>query len=161
LGKEAIATVLLAGYRQADKRDLFKKLAKETAIPLAIFFSNNLKSNSIKSLLNQRFFVMLTQNMRKCDRKFQWTSSADGDSDTLLALDKYMTWFYSQIEGREPYQKMLDSHKEELPSKSSVTFALISYVCSLKPQSVLEVGCGGATLSLSTPMGLLKSILRS
>ena len=89
---------------------------------------------------------MLTQNMRKCDRKFQWTSSADGDSDTLLALDKYMTWFYSQIEGREPYQKMLDSHKEELPSKSSVTFALISYVCSLKPQSVLEVGCGGGQL---------------
>lgn len=86
---------------------------------------------------------MLSQNVRKCDRKFQWTSSADGDSDTLLALDKYMTWFYSQIEGREPYQKMLDSHKEELPSKSSVTFALISYVCSLKPQSVLEVGCGG------------------
>jgi hypothetical protein len=39
LGKEAIATVLLAGYRQADKRDLFKKLAKETAIPLAIFLA--------------------------------------------------------------------------------------------------------------------------
>lgn len=84
--------------------------------------------------------------IQKCDRKFHWMSSVTGNAEVLADLNKQMSWFYGQAEGRESYQEMLDTQEESLPSEDSVRHLMPKYICNLKPESVLEIGCANARL---------------
>ncbi len=89
---------------------------------------------------------MCAKELDKCDRQFRWISSVNGDATILSALDQQISWFYSQIETRALYQEMLNSQEEISPFQDSVRHLMPSYVCQLKPASILEVGCGSGRL---------------
>jgi ubiquinone/menaquinone biosynthesis C-methylase UbiE len=81
-----------------------------------------------------------------CDRQFRWLSSVTGDPEILSNLNQKMAWFYGQVEGRSLYQEMLNEQEESLPSEESVRYLMPKYVSGLKPQSILEIGCGNGRL---------------
>jgi len=56
----------------------------------------------------------MKSNLKPSSREFKWISSVNGDPEILSSLDKQMTWFYGQEDGREMYQLMVDS-VEEIP----------------------------------------------
>lgn len=78
-------------------------------------------------------------------RQFKWISSTEGDPQVLAELNQRMIRFYSQEDKRQDYQEMLNT-QEELPSEESVRHLMPKYVCDLKPESVLEVGCANGRL---------------
>jgi ubiquinone/menaquinone biosynthesis C-methylase UbiE len=57
-----------------------------------------------------------------------------------------MTWFYGQEDGREIYQLMVDSVEEIPTDLSSVRHLMPKYLCDLKPQKILEIGCANGRL---------------
>lgn len=90
---------------------------------------------------------MINQSeQHKCDRQFRWMSSVTGDTKVLSVLNQQMSCFYGQAEGRELYQKMLDTIEDNLPSQDSVRHLMPKYICDLKPESVLEIGCANGRL---------------
>ena len=82
----------------------------------------------------------------KSDRKFRWISSISGDQDVLSALNDSMAWFYGQEDGREMYQSMLDTQEGILTDLNSERHLMPKYICDLKPQAILEVGCANGRL---------------
>lgn len=88
---------------------------------------------------------MLEKNRNSDSRHFNWISSTKGDPQTLAHLSQRMIRFYSQDDERQNYQEMLNT-QEELPSEESVRHLMPKYVCDLKPESVLEVGCANGRL---------------
>ncbi|HWT85594.1 MAG TPA: class I SAM-dependent methyltransferase, partial [Myxococcales bacterium] len=80
-----------------------------------------------------------------CTRDFDWTSSTHGDSARLASLQEAMDSFYSRPEARQAYQDFID--KREAESFEHPFERLIAgYLVSLKPQGVLEEGCGNGRL---------------
>lgn len=75
-------------------------------------------------------------------RRTHWISSVQGDPETLAALDRAMARFYGEASARDLYQRMLDLQDGETPEPGSVRHLMPRYVCDLRPESVLEVGCG-------------------
>jgi SAM-dependent methyltransferase len=78
------------------------------------------------------------------NRQFRWLSSITGDPALLSALNDHMAWFYSQQEGRQSYQTMLESIEESPhPVENSDLDSewLPKYICNLQPNLVLEIGC--------------------
>jgi ubiquinone/menaquinone biosynthesis C-methylase UbiE len=82
----------------------------------------------------------------KCDRQFRWISSVNGDPELLSSLNDQMTWFYGQQDGREMYQSMLDTQEEIPTDSSSVRHLMPQYICDLKPETILEIGCASGRL---------------
>ncbi|HEY4883250.1 MAG TPA: class I SAM-dependent methyltransferase [Myxococcales bacterium] len=80
-----------------------------------------------------------------CTRDFEWTSSTQGDPARLASLQEAMDSFYSRPEARQAYQDFID--KREAESFEHPFERLIAgYLTSLKPESVLEAGCGSGRL---------------
>jgi SAM-dependent methyltransferase len=81
------------------------------------------------------------------DRQFRWLSSTTGDPAVLAALNDRMAWFYGQMDGRSSYQEMLEGIESSPESEESNDGQwLPDYICSLQPQSILEVGCSSGRL---------------
>lgn len=78
-------------------------------------------------------------------RHFNWISSTKGDLQALAELNQRMIEFYSQYDERQTYQEMLNT-QEGIPSEESVRHLMPKYICELKPDSVLEVGCANGRL---------------
>ncbi|MFM6024897.1 MAG: class I SAM-dependent methyltransferase, partial [Dolichospermum sp.] len=60
-----------------------------------------------------------------------------------------MAWFYSQQDGREMYQSMIDaidSQGEIGTDLTSVRHLMPKYICDLKPETILEIGCASGRL---------------
>ncbi|MFM6347056.1 MAG: class I SAM-dependent methyltransferase, partial [Dolichospermum sp.] len=64
----------------------------------------------------------------------------------LSSLDKQMAWFYGQENGREMYQSMLDTQEDINIDVSSVRHLMPQYICDLKPETILEIGCASGRL---------------
>jgi len=84
--------------------------------------------------------------VKPCDRQFRWLSSQTGDSEVLNTLNQQMCWFYSQQDGRQAYQQMLDQQETAPPPLDSVRHLMPKYICDLQPPAVLEVGCANGQL---------------
>ncbi|MEA5626098.1 class I SAM-dependent methyltransferase [Nostoc sp. UHCC 0251] len=84
--------------------------------------------------------------IKKCDRKFRWMSSVSGEPDILSSLNEQMAWFYGQQNGREMYQSMLNTQEEIPTDLNSVRHLMPKYICDLKPQTILEIGCANGRL---------------
>lgn len=82
----------------------------------------------------------------KCDRKFRWISSISGDQEILSALNDSMAWFYGQEDGREIYQSMVETVEEIPTDLNSERHLMPKYICDLKAQTILEVGCANGRL---------------
>jgi ubiquinone/menaquinone biosynthesis C-methylase UbiE len=80
------------------------------------------------------------------DRRFRWISSISGDPDILSSLNEQMAWFYGQQDGREMYQSMLDNQEDIPTDNNSVRHLMPKYICDIKPQTILEVGCANGRL---------------
>ena len=80
-------------------------------------------------------------------RQFCWISSVTGDSAILSELNERMSWFYSQQEGRQSYQVMLDDIEQSpsTPEEPDEQY-LSQYICKLKPNSILEIGCSSGRI---------------
>ncbi|MFM6863094.1 MAG: class I SAM-dependent methyltransferase, partial [Dolichospermum sp.] len=66
--------------------------------------------------------------------------------EILSSLDKQMAWFYGQENGREMYQSMLDTQEDINIDVSSVRHLMPQYICDLKPETILEIGCASGRL---------------
>ncbi|MFM6620694.1 MAG: class I SAM-dependent methyltransferase [Dolichospermum sp.] len=89
---------------------------------------------------------MNNTNLKPASRQFQWISSVNGDPEILSSLDKQMAWFYGQENGREMYQSMLDTQEDINIDVSSVRHLMPQYICDLKPETILEIGCASGRL---------------
>ena len=89
---------------------------------------------------------MNNSNLKPASRQFRWISSVNGDPELLSSLNDQMTWFYGQEDGREMYQLMVDSVEEIPTDLSSVRHLMPKYLCDLKPQKILEIGCANGRL---------------
>lgn len=85
---------------------------------------------------------MRAKELGKCDRRFRWISSVTGNREIISKLADRMSWFYGHQEGRELYQSMLNYIEESLPPETSVSHLMPKYICQLKPEKILEIGCG-------------------
>jgi len=88
----------------------------------------------------------MKSNLKPSSRQFKWISSVNGDPEILSSLDKQMAWFYSQQDGREMYQSMLDTQEDINNDLSSVRHLMPQYICDLKPETILEIGCASGRL---------------
>lgn len=88
---------------------------------------------------------MLNKIRNSSGRWFNWISSETGDSQVLANLNQKMIRFYRQYDKRKTYQEMLNT-QEDLPSENSVRHLLPKYICKLKPENILEVGCANGRL---------------
>ncbi|MFN5239258.1 MAG: class I SAM-dependent methyltransferase [Aphanizomenon sp.] len=88
----------------------------------------------------------MKNNLQPSSRQFRWISSISGDPEILSSLNDQMTWFYGQENGREMYQSMLDTQEEIPTDSSSVRHLMPKYLCDLKPQKILELGCANGRL---------------
>jgi SAM-dependent methyltransferase len=57
-----------------------------------------------------------------------------------------MSAFYGERDGRQCYQEMLAHQEDGPPAEESVRRLMPKYVCDLKPERILEVGCGDGRL---------------
>jgi len=57
-----------------------------------------------------------------------------------------MSAFYGERDRRECYQEMLGEQEDGAPAQESVRHLMPKYVCDLKPERVLEAGCGDGRL---------------
>ena len=89
---------------------------------------------------------MNNSNLKPASRQFRWISSINGNPEILSSLDKQMAWFYSQQDGREMYQSMLDTQEDVNNDLSSVRHLMPQYICDLKPETILEIGCASGRL---------------
>lgn len=86
------------------------------------------------------------ENVTMCNRQFRWMSSVTGSTEVLSVLNARMSAFYGERDRRERYQEMLGHQEDETPAEESVRHLMPKYVCDLKPERMLEVGCGDGRL---------------
>lgn len=118
-------------------RSLFKHHFKESFVALAMLV--------VGLPLIAKRLAMTNKNQNFSNRYFNWISSTKGDFQVLADLSQKMLRFYSQLDERQTYQEMLNT-QEDLPSEDSVRHLMPKYICELKPESILEVGCANGRL---------------
>ncbi|MCG9891882.1 MAG: methyltransferase domain-containing protein [Thermosynechococcaceae cyanobacterium MS004] len=87
----------------------------------------------------------INSTLKPVSRKFNWLSSVSGDSIILSELNQSMSWFYGSHDGRKTYQEMLEANNNNINDNSDINW-LPQYICSLQPNSILEVGCSSGRM---------------